>query len=675
MADPPARVGRVSDIEGAVSFLPPGNQDWVEVLRNFPITSGEAFWTGDGGRAELQLGGVQARLDYETELDVVALDYGQTRLSVPQGSVNIRLWRVPDGGVTIATPAGDVRLDQPGAYRLDVGAPDENGAYPPVEVTSLEGGPAEAPGVYGFVDVPPGAAAVIYAGYDPDLQDAQEAAIDDWARDREAQLRYARYDWQAETETGYQDLATYGRFESNPDYGQVWFPSDVPSDWAPYHYGQWSYVEPWGWTWVDDQPWGFAPFHYGRWIQIDGRWGWVRGQAVARPVYAPALVAFLGGAGIGIGVGLGAGGVLAWAPLAPNEPYIPPYRVSQSYVRQVNVTSVNQTVINNITVNNTTTVQAGQLRNASAAIAVPTSHLAGGAKIQQAAVHVTPQALAQASVTPAAAPPAPPPVASRPGAGATAGAPAGLRAAPPPPARLQQVRTAVAQAPPGSHAPPPIPGAHQVAQKPSAAPGMPPPAIAPAARQGREPPPKPPANRPAGPTPAARLQGMPPPAPPSGAAQGGQSRRVEPSPPPAPTEPGLGARAQRPPAEERPQVAHPAGPPVREAPAAPQPRRVEPNPPPAPPTAPHPRQANPPQAGPPPGEEGANVRGPQGRPPSAPPPPPQARPDQGRRTPPPPPQGVNPQAGAPRQPRPENNPPPPPNEKKKPPPAGPEAPR
>jgi hypothetical protein len=645
LADPPARVGRISDLEGAVSFQPPGGQDWAQALRNYPVTAGEAFWTGDDGRAELELGGVQARLDYQTELDVVNLEYGETRLSEPQGSVDIRLWRVPENGVTIATPAGDVQLNQPGAYRVDVGAPDQNDAYPPVEVTAVEGGAAGAPGVNGFVDVPPGAAAVIYAGYDPDLQDAQDAAIDDWARDREAQHRYARYDWQAETETGYQDLASYGQFASDPDYGQVWFPSDVPPDWAPYRYGQWSYVQPWGWTWIDDQPWGFAPFHYGRWLQIDGRWGWVRGQPVARPVYAPALVAFLGGAGFGVAIGPGAGAVLAWAPLAPNEPYIPPYSVSQSYVRQVNITSVNRTVINNITINNTQVVQASQLRNASAAVAVPVNHLATGAKVQQAVVRVPPQALAQASVAPTAAPPAPPPAARRPGAGAPGeGATgAGLRAAPPPPARLQQVRTAVAQTPPGSHAPPPIPGAHKAAEKPPVAAGAPP-VIAPAARQGREPPPKPAATR---------------------------------APSSPGTEPGRPIPRQPPPTAERPQgTYYPSAPPGREMQGGePQTRRASPNPPPGPPPPSYPRQASPPQGGPeaPPAAPSpkAGARPPpspdQERPseprnpsrPAPPPPPP----------PPPRPQAASPRPAAPAQPRPENKSPPP-NEKKKPPPPG-----
>ncbi len=492
-ADPPARVGRVSDVEGQVSFLPPSQSDWVQALRNYPVTSGEAFWTGDEGRLELQLGGVQARLDSDTELDVVDLDYGETRLSIPQGSVDIRLWSVPDGGVTVATPAGDVQLAQPGIYRIDVAAPDDSGEYPPVEVTALGDGDAGAPGPNGFVDVPAGAAALIYAGYDPQIQDAQNAAIDDWARDREAQLRSDQVNWQQEPEAGYADLSDFGQMSQDSTYGQVWYPSNVPADWAPYRFGQWSYVEPWGWTWIDDQPWGFTPFHYGRWALIDGRWGWTPGQPVARPVYAPALVAFIGGASFAASVG---GGAFGWVPLAPDEPYIPPYLVSQTYVRQVNVASVNTTVLNTITVNNTTVVEPAHLRNAAAASAITSDALGRGAKVQQAAVHVTPQALAQAHVSPSSAPPAPPrPTASAGAKAAESGGAAhgGLQAAPPPPAKLQQLRAAVAQAPRGSTSPPPLPGVHKAAAAPVAGAAAPP--IAPAAKSGREPPPKPLAPR------------------------------------------------------------------------------------------------------------------------------------------------------------------------------------
>jgi len=56
-----------------------------------------------------------------------------------------------------------------------------------------------------------------------------------------------------------------------------------------------------GLDWVDDAPWGFAPFHYGRWLPsaslglVPCAPRAVVGVAYVRPVYAPALVAWVGG--------------------------------------------------------------------------------------------------------------------------------------------------------------------------------------------------------------------------------------------------------------------------------------------------------------------------------------------------------------------------------------------
>ena len=149
-----------------------------------------------------------------------------TRLSLAQGSVDLRLWRAPRGGVVIATPAGDVRLDYAGSYRIDVGGPQDDGSYPPVEVTVFEGSSA-APGAEGSVEIDAGEAAVIYAGYDPQAIDVQDAAIDDWASDREQGERWDAYSDQSPGMTGVEDLERYGQFEDTPDYGQVWFPRDL----------------------------------------------------------------------------------------------------------------------------------------------------------------------------------------------------------------------------------------------------------------------------------------------------------------------------------------------------------------------------------------------------------------------------------------------------------------
>ena len=82
-----------------------------------------------------------------------------------------------------------------------------------------------------------------------------------------------------------------------PNTAPLWTADRWRADWAPYRDGSWTWIAPWGWTWVDNAPWGYAPFHYGRWVQVDQRWAWAPGRLERRPVWAPALVGWVGGAG------------------------------------------------------------------------------------------------------------------------------------------------------------------------------------------------------------------------------------------------------------------------------------------------------------------------------------------------------------------------------------------
>ena len=42
--DPPTRAGRLSDIEGSVSFQAGGEGDWLDAVRNRPLTVGDNLW-------------------------------------------------------------------------------------------------------------------------------------------------------------------------------------------------------------------------------------------------------------------------------------------------------------------------------------------------------------------------------------------------------------------------------------------------------------------------------------------------------------------------------------------------------------------------------------------------------------------------------------------------------
>jgi hypothetical protein len=160
---------------------------------------------------------------------------------------------------------------------------------------------------------------------------------EDNERERAAANRYVSPEM-----TGWDDLDRNGRWDNHPEYGPVWYPTVVSTGWAPYREGHWAWVRPWGWTWVDDAPWGFAPFHYGRWALIGGSWGWVPGPIVPRPVYAPALVGYVGAhsGNVSLSIGFGSGAPVGWFPLGPREWYYPPYRYSPRYVQQINVINV-----------------------------------------------------------------------------------------------------------------------------------------------------------------------------------------------------------------------------------------------------------------------------------------------------------------------------------------------
>jgi hypothetical protein len=389
-ADPPGRVGRVSLVEGTVSTHAASEQQWSPAMLNDPVTTGDAFWTEPGARAELRVGSAAIHLDGATELDLARLDDEVVEASLPQGTVNLRLRRLHSGEVyAVATPRGSVELLADGTYHLEAGN-DQIAT----RVTVLAGrarlvGPAT-------VDIRPSETAVI--GGPPEapqvaMEPARPTPFDDWAlaRDRRderlASPRYVSPDM-----TGYEDLDPYGRWQDVPEYGAVWYPRAVPIDWAPYRYGHWRWVEPWGWTWVDDAPWGFAPFHYGRWAFIGGRWGWCPGRVVERPVFAPALVVFVGGARWSDRAGPHVG----WFPLGPHEVYRPPYAVSQTYVRNVNVTHVTNVNVTNVEVNNT------RFANRNFATVVPENSFAASHPVARDAVKVAPQALAGAPLAAAA---------------------------------------------------------------------------------------------------------------------------------------------------------------------------------------------------------------------------------------------------------------------------------
>jgi hypothetical protein len=358
--DPPGRVARLNYIQGSLSFQPGGETDWTQANPNRPLTIGDNLWADRNSRGELHIGSSTIRIGSETGITFLNLDDRTVQIQLAQGSLNVHVRRLEGGDAfEIDTPNLAFTLERAGDYRVDV---DPNGNATSITVRQGEG---EATGGGSEYHMDTGDQAN-FSGTDSLTYDGGQAGrfdeFDNWCHsrdDREERSESARY--VSRDVIGYDDLDENGEWRDVPDYGHVWFPTHVVAGWAPYRYGHWVWVAPWGWTWVEDEPWGFAPFHYGRWAEVGGGWCWVPGPVVVRPVYAPALVVFVGGPRFGASVAFGGGGGgVAWFPLGPREVYVPPYRTSERYVQKVNVTNTTVNVVNvtnvynNVTVNNTT---------------------------------------------------------------------------------------------------------------------------------------------------------------------------------------------------------------------------------------------------------------------------------------------------------------------------------
>jgi Family of unknown function (DUF6600) len=357
--DPPSRVARLGYTHGSVSFQPAGTDDWVSAVVNRPITTGDQLWADNDSRAELHIGSASIRISSNTGFSFLNLTDNATQIQLTAGTLRVRVKRLDENETfEIDTPNLAFSVLRPGVYRINV---NEGGD---VTIIKVRDGGGEVTGAGAAYTVHPGEAGN-FTGTDQLNADIENDQNDDddfdaWCADRDrhedlsVSARYVSPDV-----IGYEDLDDNGGWRPVPEYGTVWFPHTTIVGWAPYRYGHWAYVNPWGYTWIDDAPWGFAPFHYGRWINYGGVWGWVPcpprapGVVYVRPVYAPALVAWVGGphfaVGIGVGGGFAAGVNVGWFPLGPREVYVPSYPVSRTYVNNVNVsnTTVNTTVINN----------------------------------------------------------------------------------------------------------------------------------------------------------------------------------------------------------------------------------------------------------------------------------------------------------------------------------------
>src|SRR6266481_3154485 len=387
--DPPTRVARISYLDGAVSMQPGGEGEWGSAAKNRPVTIGDKLWVDKDSRAELQAGQAGIHVGSMTALSFLNLDANIIQMRLAEGSINFRVRELREGDLyEVDAPNLAFTVKQAGAFRVDV---DETGQSARVTVIRGEGEVAAGGKTY---EVHSGERAE-FNGTDDNIEFNIDRApspdgLDRWAQDRDLKednslsARYVSRDM-----VGYDDLDDYGSWRDAPEYGHVWYPREVAVGWAPYSYGYWNWVGPWGWTWVDYSAWGFAPYHYGRWNYFGGRWGWCPGPYYGGAIYGPAFVGFFGG-GFGFGVG--------WFPLGFGEPFYPWYHARGGYIRNINVrnTFIRNTNVFNTNARNFNYVNA---HNLHAVTVANRNTFMNGQAISRGATHLTAASLRGATVT------------------------------------------------------------------------------------------------------------------------------------------------------------------------------------------------------------------------------------------------------------------------------------
>lgn len=339
--DPASRVARLSYLKGDVYVQPAEDEDrttdadeWIDAQLNRPLASGDGLSTDGSARAELQMGDANLQMEEQSRLHLLALTDTSAQIQLDQGSINVYLRRDADDQIDVVTRNARIFLREAGSYRITSWDDD-------VTELQVRDGRAEVRGERQTYPVRSGEQLTLRGTNRLSAEYDDVARMDDFDRwaaarnERPARATSARY---VDSDViGYEDLDDYGDWRYVGEYGYVWMPTHISVGWAPYHFGHWLWVAPWGWTWVDDAPWGFAPFHYGRWAEIDRRWCWVPGPRSVRAVYAPALVAWVGTPSVSVSIGVGSN--VGWIPLGPRDVYRPIYRSSERYVRSVNLSN------------------------------------------------------------------------------------------------------------------------------------------------------------------------------------------------------------------------------------------------------------------------------------------------------------------------------------------------
>lgn len=334
LADPPGRVAQLSSLQGAVTLIHPSTGEAQLASLNWPITGDNELVTDNFSRTEIRIGSTAIRLGSNTDLTIQRLDDDRIQLRLNRGSLQLHVRNASRANeLTLDIAQGRLAFAEPANLRVDTRDDNDVSA-----INVISGASYFDDGINRFTIVAGRRAEIDRGGLRvvESRNNFRDDSFDTWITERDRQddlsgtSRYVSSDI-----TGYQVLNSYGIWRSITTYGTIWSPTAVPAGWAPYRDGRWTWIAPWGWTWVDNAPWGYAPSHYGRWVFYEQRWCWTPGVISARPIWAPALVGWVGGDGSNYG-NYRDGPSVGWFPLAPREVYVPAYQATPRYLQQIN---------------------------------------------------------------------------------------------------------------------------------------------------------------------------------------------------------------------------------------------------------------------------------------------------------------------------------------------------
>ncbi len=321
----PVVVGRVSHIEGQLLRYVYEEKDWVPILKDVPFGLEDSLYSDQDAKAEILFpNGTWVRIGGSTQIQAISLDDEVTEIDVASGIARFYN-RGSQSVIKATTPFGYVLAPAESMFDLYVG--DES-----VEVIALKGSVEFVHGKnQSRFEVQSGSSSLIADNQtvangngmvDADFDEWNSQRDSIWAKRLDVKGDSTRYlpPQLADDAYEFEENGRWERVEYQGEYRNLWRPTTVASDWAPYTSGRWTsyYGDQ---CWVPYEPFGYTTHHYGSWVFIDSCrcWYWappvVQVLTVARPWtvgygWYPGRVSWIYGADN-----------VGWVPLAPYEPY------------------------------------------------------------------------------------------------------------------------------------------------------------------------------------------------------------------------------------------------------------------------------------------------------------------------------------------------------------------